>query len=351
MHNQDLSGIGVFAEDCMSREQIKQLLMSHGELQEELFLRAREIRHQHLGDEVKLRGVIEISSFCQKGCDYCAMRGKNSALNRFRLDAETILSIARGIKKTGITTIFLQSGQDPRIDSVLEEVIPVISEDLGAEVLLNVGERSKEVYEKFARLGARSFILKFETSDEAEYERIAHEPLQKRIDCMNWIREAGMKIGTGNIIGLPNQTIDSLVSDICLSLSFRPDFASSAPFIPNQGTPLQSLPCGDLSLTLNTIAILRLGLKDALIPAVSALEYIHAKGQLMGLLAGANVLTINFTPQHFRDNYNIYANDRFIVTLNHAINTARSAGLKINSIVEERMSLAREQIAKQQAAN
>jgi len=352
MSEQDLmdliSGRGPSTAGGINREQIKQLLTSSGELQQELFLQAREARGRHFGDEVKLRGVIEISNFCQKGCDYCAMRSKNRALSRFRLDAKTIVAVAESIAGSGISTIFLQSGQDPRCDQLLDEVIPAIS-DLGVEVLLNVGEKSLETYERFARLGARSFILKFETSDEEEYERIAHGPLQERLQCMRWIRAAGMKIGTGNIIGLPNQSIDSLVSDICLSLDFRPDFVSSAPFIPNQGTPLQDLPCGDLMLTLNTMAILRLGLPEALIPAVSALEYIHATGQLMGLMAGANVMTINFTPKYYRKHYNIYANDRFIVTFNHAMSTVRSAGLRINPKVMEKMALAKEQAERELA--
>jgi biotin synthase len=249
------------------------------------------------------------------------------------------MAIARSITEVGITTIFLQGGQDPHCDPILDEVIPAITNDLGAEVLLNVGERSKETYERFGQLGATSFILKFETSDAAGYEDVAHEPLDKRLQCMKWIRDAGMKIGTGNIIGLPNQSIESLVSDIQLSLEFKPDFVSAAPFIPNQGTPLQDHLLGDINLTLNTIAILRIGLKDALIPSVSALEYIRTGGQLMGLNAGANVLTINFTPHLYRAYYNIYARDRFIVTLHHAINTATTAGLKVNSKIQLNMAV------------
>ncbi len=318
----------------MSDQQILSLLTSTGDLQQELFIQARAIRHRYLGDEIKLRGVIEISNFCQKGCDYCAMRSGNSSLKRFRLDVETIIEIARGISDIGITTIFLQAGQDPRCDPVLEEVIPAISGDLGAEVLLNVGERSAKTYERFARLGARSFILKYETSDAAGYERVAHGPLDNRIECMRRIRDAGMKIGTGNIIGLPHQSVESLVSDIRLAFDFKPDFVSAAPFIPNQGTPLQGQPFGDINLTLNTMAILRIGLKDVLIPAVSALEYIHPGGQMMGLNAGANVMTVNFTPQSYREHYKIYAKDRFIVTINHAINSAREAGLKVNPRIQ-----------------
>ncbi len=314
----------------MDDQQLLGLLTSSGSEQQELFKQARAMRHQHLGDEVKLRGVIEMTNFCQKNCDYCAMRRSNRSLKRFRLDVETIMAVARSIKETGITTVFLQGGQDPRIDSILEEVIPPIANDLGVEVLLNVGERSKETYERFVQLGAESFILKYETSDAAGYEYIIHEPLHKRIQCLKWIREAGMKIGTGNIIGLPQQSIENLVSDIQLAFKFKPDFVSAAPFIPNQATPLKDHPFGDINLTLNTMAILRIGLKDPLIPAVSALEYIHTGGQIMGLNAGANVLTINFTPQSYRENYNIYkVKGRFIVTINHVINTAKMAGLKV----------------------
>lgn len=303
-------------------------------MQQELFRQARAVRHQYFGDEIKLRGVIEMSNICQKNCDYCAMRRSNSALKRFRLDVETIIAVAKSIREAGISTIFLQAGQDPHCDQMLERVIPAITNDLGAELLLNVGERSKETYERFVLLGAKSFILKFETSDAAGYENIVHGPLDTRIQCMKWIRDAGMKIGTGNIIGLPHQSMESLTSDIQLAFKFKPDFVSVAPFIPNQGTPLEDQPFGDINLTLNTMAILRIGLKKALIPSVSALEYIRTGGQLMGLNAGANVLTINFTPRSYRVHYNIYARDRFVVTFNHAINTAKTGGLKVNSKVQ-----------------
>ena len=317
-----------------SDQQLLSLLTSIGDEQQKLFKQARIIRHRYLGDEIKLRGVVEISNICQKNCDYCAMRRGNRDLKRFRLDVETIADAARGITEAGITTIFLQGGQDPRCDPILEEVIPVIVNDLKADIILNIGERSKEIYERLFRLGAKSFILKYETTDAALYQDIAHEPLEKRIQCMNWIRGVGMKIGTGNIIGLPHQSIGSILADIKIILKFKPDFASSAPFIPNKGTPLQDLPLGDIDLTLNTMAILRIGLKDILIPAVSALEYIRPGGQLMGLNAGANVMTVNFTPQIYRKNYNIYTKDRFIVSLNHAVDTAKMAGLKINPKIQ-----------------
>ncbi|MEW5804632.1 MAG: radical SAM protein [bacterium] len=313
----------------MNDQELLFLLTARGDRQQELFVHARAVRKRYFKDVVQLRGVIEISNICRKNCDYCAMRCCNSTLERFRLDPDTILSAAASITETGITTVFLQAGQDPLCDPYLEEVVPAVVRNLGAEVILCVGERNKETYQRFARFGAGSFILKFETSDARGYERMVHTALDLRIKCMQWIRQAGMRIGTGNIAGLPGQSWENLISDLRFIFGFHPDFASTAPFIPNKGTPFQSNPPGDINLALNIIALLRIGLKDCLIPAVSALECIHSGGQLMGLNAGANVLTVNFTPWLYRNNYRIYSEDRFIVNLNHAANIAHAAGLRM----------------------
>jgi biotin synthase len=313
---------------AMEDEQLLGWLTASGKRQQELFRQARLVRKQHFGNKIHLRGVIEVSNYCQKKCAYCAMFCKNLTLERYRLEPAMIMEIAKTIAATGITTVFLQTGQDPHCDPLLEEVIPAIRYDLGLDVLLNVGERDKEQYLRFAQLGARSYILKFESSDSQLYRQVAEASLSKRLECMQWVREAGMRLGTGNIIGLPAQSLASLIADIRLALQVEPDFVSTAPFVPNEGTPLEHNPYGDINLALNTIAIWRIGLKQALIPTVSALEKIQRGGQLLGLNAGANVMTINFTPEVFRNKYAIYSKERFVVSLDHMVNTAKAAGLE-----------------------
>lgn len=307
---------------------ILHLLTCEGEAQQTLFRVARAARRAAGMDVVKLRGVIEISNYCQKHCEYCALRPQNWEIARYRMDAATILAITREIVAEGITTVFLQSGQDPKSDSTVYEAIPRIRA-LGVDVLLNLGEKSRETYARYLAAGAGSYILKFETSDSNLYQAIVGTPLAKRLECARWIQEVGMKLGTGNIIGLPGQTLDTLVEDILLAQKMQPDFVSSSPFIPNENTPLEHLDMGNLQLTLNSIAICRLLFPGALIPAVSALEKICEGGQLMGLKAGANVLTINFTPKDFRDKYAIYSKERFVVSLDHARATIKGAGLRV----------------------
>ncbi|WP_013320418.1 [FeFe] hydrogenase H-cluster radical SAM maturase HydE [Gloeothece verrucosa] len=315
----------------ITKTELITLLQASGSLQQQLFRQAREIRQRYHGDQVVVRGVIEISNYCQKNCNYCAMRATNQKLERYRLGVEQIFAIGTHIKEANIPIIFLQGGQDPHCDPILEEVIPRLKKELNLSVLLCLGEKPREAYQKFAELGADSYILKFETSSPSLYKNIAHTPLLRRLQCIRTLQESGFKVGTGNIVGLPNQTIDSLAEDILLALEIQPDFVSSSPFIPNQDTPLENLPYGDINLTLNTMALYRILLPSCLIPTVSALEKIQKGGQLMGLNAGANVLTINFTPAQCRDKYAIYSKQRFVVSLEHAQQTIKQAGLSSNS--------------------
>jgi biotin synthase len=310
-------------------KELKTLLSLRGALQAQLFEKARRVRHLSGMDFCLLRGVIEVTNYCQKNCSYCAMRASNRSLLRYRMGLDEILEVAGRIVDAGITVVFLQGGQEPKIDAVVTEAVAEIKKRYGCSVILCLGEKKPEIYRKFYSSGADAYILKFETSDPRLYRTITNSNLGNRLRCIRQLRDIGFKVGVGNIIGLPDQTPDSVWEDIVLSRKIGPDYVSCAPFIPNQGVPLENLPYGDLDTALNWMAICRILLRTCLIPSVSALEKIKLGAQLRGLNAGANVMTINFTPPQYRVRYSIYSKQRFIVSLDHALNTARSAGLKI----------------------
>lgn len=313
----------------VEKADILSLLNATGEVQQELFRKAREVRAAYGKDKVYLRGVIELSNYCQKSCNYCAIRAPNKNLNRYRMLPEEIMELAYKIKELGINIVFLQAGQDPKCDPIMDLVIPKLKQELSVSVLLCLGEKPREVYQHYRDLGADSYILKFETSDPDLYMETAHTSLGTRLECARWIKETGMQIGVGNIIGLPGQSFDSLAEDILLGIEMQPEFISASPFIANQNTPYEDMPEGDFNITLNTMAINRLLHPSSLIPTVSALEKVHRDGQIMGLNAGANVITVNFTPAAQRDKYAIYSNERFVVSREHALRIIEKAGLQL----------------------
>ena len=80
------------------------------------------------------------------------------------------------------------------------------------------------------------------------------------------------------------------------------------PFIPHKDTPFSSMPTGDVYLTLFLISVVRLMLPKALIPATTALGSAHPYGRELGILAGANVVMPNLSPESTRKKYSLYNN-------------------------------------------
>jgi biotin synthase len=108
------------------------------------------------------------------------------------------------------------------------------------------------------------------------------------------------------LIGLPHQTIEDIADDLLLCKKLNVDMASFSPFVPAQNTPYWNKPAGSVELTLKTIAIGRILLKDTHIPATTALATIDSSGREKALKVGANVVMPNFTPNNYREKYKIY---------------------------------------------
>ena len=103
---------------------------------------------------------------------------------------------------------------------------------------------------------------------------------------------------------------------------------SSTVFIAGEDTHLRGAPTGNLDWTLNTLALMRIMYPERLIPTTSPLERLRPGGQAMGLLAGANTITIHDgTPEQMKKLFTIYATKRFTSNAENLYNSAKTAGL------------------------
>jgi biotin synthase len=299
-------------------------------MQENLFAGARATRDKTFGRKVMLWGTIEASSHCRGDCECCGMRRSNRLLDRYRLSSREIIQAAEAAKDDGLKTIFMQSGEDVDMDKILMEAIPSIRKNLGLAVILCIGNREKSTYHEFKNSGVEGFMLKFETSNPVLFKKLRHEPLEERLERIAWLKELGFKVGTGNIIGIPGQDAENIAEDLELAARLHPNYISATPMIPNENTPLEGAQRGNLATTLNAIAIYRIMLKGAFIQSTSALEILKTGGQTSGLNAGANLITVNYTPEGFSSRYPVYSKNRLVVSLSRALETIDRAGLKPN---------------------
>lgn len=295
--------------DRLTREEIIFLLsLKEKEEIERLFSRADEVRQKYCGDEVHLRGIIEISNFCDQNCFYCGLREDNYNLERYRMTPDEIIETAHLIHNFGIHTIVLQSGEDHVLDTdLIAYIIYSIKQKTDAAITLSLGERGFDEYRTWKIAGADRYLLKHETANPKLYEAYHQkQKLADRLAHLKFLKVIGYQIGSGNMIGLPMQTIDDIADDILLCKELDLYLAAFGPFIPSPRTPYQLKKPGSVELTLKTMAVARLVLKNIHIPATTALATLDEEGRVKGLNAGANVVMPDFTPNPYRDQYQIY---------------------------------------------
>ncbi|HCJ11037.1 MAG TPA: hypothetical protein DHW14_07725, partial [Clostridiales bacterium] len=151
------------------------------------------------------------------------------------------------------------------------------------------------------------YLLKHETSDPALYARLRPgRRLEQRLRCAEWLKELGYELGLGNIVGLPGQTEESLLGDLEVLARLEPEMVGVGPFIPHPATPLAAESPGSVDLTLNIVALTRLVLPPAHIPATTALATLDRRAREQALQGGADVLMVNIGPAERRRLYEIY---------------------------------------------
>ena len=305
-------------------------LALNGAAQLEFHKRAVVATRKNFGTDVFVRAVVEISNFCRENCTYCGMRRDNRELKRFRARHDQLAEMLIHHRPVSVTDINIQTGEDPV--AVREVVLPLI-ETLRRETSLGVsvclGTLTPEIYRELQVAGATIYIIKFEIGDAVQYEKYAAPgTLPERLHHIRLLAESGWNVSSGFIAGLPGQTLGGLLENFEVARSLPLRGCSVSPFIPGNETPLaQDVPANS-NWTLNSIAALRLMRPDWIIPAVSALNLMTQDGYRHGLRAGANLVTINLTPDAMRDDYVIYKRDRFIMTEERVLDAIAAEGLQ-----------------------
>jgi biotin synthase len=299
----------IYEAELPSREDLVRVLSLEDQVElDQLFSFADTVRKEFCGDGIFLRGIIEFSSFCDKECCYCGLNKNNRKLRRYRMSQEELLKSVEYLASCNIKTVVLQSGDDQALDTLwLKKIIRQIKSRFDLAITLSVGERSALDYKIWRQAGADRYLLKIETSNKALYASMHPQmTFAQRLDCLEKLRKLGYQVGSGNIIGLPGQSLKIIAQDILFFKQGNFDMLGIGPFIPHPDTRLAAVAKGQAALTLKTIALTRIVTKNAHLPATTALGSLDQDYRWEGLKCGANILMPNFTPQPYRKLYQIY---------------------------------------------
>lgn len=277
-----------------------------------LFARADAVRRRTVGDEVHLRGLIEVSNRCSRRCLYCGLRSPNAAVPRYSMTPDEVMAAAETAARLGYGTVVLQSGEDETRD--LGAMVGLVRriKRLGLAVTLSLGELPESAYAALREAGADRYLLKHETCNRALFRALKPDgDYDARIGALRTLKALGYQTGGGCMVGLPGQTFEDLAGDLALIAELDLDMAGIGPFIPEPGTPLGNEPAAwpaalRVRTTYRMMALLRLLRPDIMMPATTALATLDPDGRRNGLLRGANVLMPNVGALCYRAQYRIY---------------------------------------------
>lgn len=264
------------------------------------------------GNDIFIRGLIEVSNICRNDCLYCGIRKSNKNCDRYRLTAEDILECCAEGYGLGFRTFVMQGGEDGSFsDAFLTDLLREIKKRYPeCAITLSLGERSRESYRLLKEAGADRYLLRHETADADHYRKLHPENLswENRMRCLQDLKELGFQVGCGFMVGSPCQTDAMLAKDLKFVETFKPDMCGIGPFIPHKDTPFRDHPAGSVELTCYLLSILRLIHPPVLLPATTALGTLAENGREKGILCGANVVMPNLSPSAVRRKYMLYDN-------------------------------------------
>jgi biotin synthase len=295
----------------LSKQKIIDLLLTKDDKLEELYKEADSIREKHMGDEVYLRGILEISNYCKKSCNYCGIRAKTKNIYRYRMNKEEIIEECIKIEKNKMTTVVLQAGEDSILDNeYVSDIIKEIKNKTNLAITLSLGVQKEKTFLAWKDAGMDRYLLRYESSNPIIFEQ-AHpdDNLLTRLGCLKYLKEIGIQCGSGFLIGIPGQSLELLAEEIIFCTNLNLDMIGIGPFIPHPDTPYgKNVNIFDADIFFKVISILRIMNPKAHIPSTTAYDAIIKNGRNLLLQRGANVFMPNATPMKYRKHYQLYPN-------------------------------------------
>lgn len=277
------------------------------------YKKADEIRWKHKGDEVLIRAIIEFSSYCKMKCQYCGLNCTNSKAVRYRMEPLEIIKIAKEAIDAGYRTIVLQGGEDPAFadgQKLRDAIVAIKNYHSDVAVTLSAGELKPEVLKMLKDAGADRYLLRHETADRQLYKKIhPGKTFEERKETLVTLKSLGYETGSGFMVGIPGQSVESLADDLLFLKEIPCDMAGMGPYISHPQTPLAGNKNGSTKLTKRCIAIARIILPDANLPVTTAVGVLDLEERKRAFGCGANVIMRKVNPAKYKKAYEIYPAD------------------------------------------
>ena len=266
----------------------------HSPLNDLLFQSQARHREIFVPNKVQVSTLLSIKTGgCSEDCKYCSQSARHATAVEAEalLDVETVRERARAAKAAGATRFCMGAAWRKPKDQDLDRVLPLLAEvkALGMESCLTLGMLNAAQADRLAAAGLDYYNHNLDTSPEYYPEVVSTHTYRDRLETLEHVRAAGIKVCCGGIVGLGESAADRIA--LLHRLATLPEHPQSVPInelVPVAGTPLAETPRVDPLEIVRTVATARILMPRSRIRLAAGRARMSDELQALCFFAGVN---------------------------------------------------------------
>lgn len=268
----------------------------------DLLFQAHTVHRKYFdANRVQLSRLLSIKTGgCQEDCGYCSQSAHHeTGIKASKLmDVENVIVEARKARDAGATRYCMGAAWRSPKARDLDPIIVMIEgvRALGMETCMTLGMLTRDQADKLKRAGLDYYNHNIDTSESYYAEIITTRSFSERLETLDHVREAGMKVCSGGIVGMGEEAGDRV--DMLVTLANLPEPPDSVPInmlIPIPGTPLADTPPIEPIEFVRTIALARIMMPKSFVRLSAGRTAMSDELQALCFFAGANSIFVGDT--------------------------------------------------------
>ncbi|MGW0043126.1 biotin synthase BioB [Rhodococcus sp. NPDC003348] len=281
----------------LTQEQTLQVLQLPDDRLEDLLSLAHDVRMKWCGPEVEVEGIISLKTGgCPEDCHFCSQSGLfASPVRAAWLDIPSLVEAAKQTAKTGATEFCIVAavrGPDEKLMAQVAAGVEAIRGEVDIQVACSLGMLTQEQVDQLAAIGVHRYNHNLETSRSHFPNVVTTHTWEERWDTLRMVREAGMEVCCGGILGM-GESLEQRAEFAANLAELEPDEVPLNFLNPRPGTPfgdLEVLPAAD---ALRAVAAFRLALPRTILRFAGGREItLGDLGAKQGILGGINAVIV-----------------------------------------------------------
>ncbi|MDP2809832.1 MAG: biotin synthase BioB [Rhodocyclaceae bacterium] len=260
----------------------------------DLLFRAQQVHRQnHEASAIQLSTLLSIKTGgCSEDCGYCSQSARHGEVQREALlEVDDVVVAAQAAKDKGATRFCMGAAwrgpKDKDLDRVADMIVAVKA--LGLETCVTLGMLKQGQAERLKAAGLDYYNHNLDTAPEFYGQVITTHAQSERFDTLGQVREAGIKVCCGGIVGMgeTRRARAALLAELA-NMSPPPESVPINQLVPMPGTPLENAPPLDPFEFVRTIAVARVSMPGSMVRLSAGRQQMSDELQALCFLAGAN---------------------------------------------------------------